>query len=84
MSVRANTAVFDHAYYYEVQLLTPGIMQIGWSTLRTQFNNHNGVGDDDISYAYDGARSLRWHSGSQEWGAQWKAGDIIGTLIDLD
>lgn len=59
-------------------------MQIGWSTLRTQFNNHNGVGDDDISYAYDGARSLRWHSGSQEWGAQWKAGDIIGTLIDLD
>ena len=54
--MRANTAVFSNVYYYEVQLLTAGIMQVGWSTLRTSFSGHDGVGDDNTSYAYDGFR----------------------------
>jgi len=30
VSVRANTAVFKDCFYYEVTLLTDGLMQIGW------------------------------------------------------
>jgi len=37
-SVRANVAVFSGKYYYEVRLLTSGIMQIGWCTLATYFS----------------------------------------------
>lgn len=53
-SVRANTAVFTGRYYYEVKLLTSGLMQIGWCTLATPFMHQNGVGDDDTSFAFDG------------------------------
>lgn len=84
MSIRANTAVFSNVYYYEVQILTSGIMQIGWSTLRTKFSSHDGVGDDMTSYAYDGARCKKWHGSSEEWGQHWSVGDIIGTLIDME
>lgn len=38
-SIRANTGVFSGRYYYEVQLKTSGLMQIGWSTLQTPFNS---------------------------------------------
>lgn len=31
-SIRANTAVFSGRFYYEVLLLTNGLMQIGWSS----------------------------------------------------
>ena len=55
-SIRANTAVFSGRYYYEVRILTAGIMQIGWCTLATPFVYDRGVGDDDTSYAYDGCR----------------------------
>lgn len=43
-----------------------------------------GVGDDDTSYAYDGARVCKWHDVYEDWGENWKAGDVVGTLIDLD
>lgn len=38
-SIRANTAVFANMYYYECQIMTSGVMQIGWSTLETSFTN---------------------------------------------
>ena len=60
-SIRANTAVFSGRYYYEVKLLTAGLMQVGWCTLATPFNLENGVGDDDTSYAYDGFRIKKWN-----------------------
>ena len=82
--MRANTAVFSNVYYYEVQLLTSGIMQFGWSNLRCRFSSHNGVGDDHFSYGFDGARCKKWHGGSEDWGEMWMAGDIIGTMIDLE
>ena len=37
-SIRANTGVFKARFYYEVQLKTNGLMQIGWSTIQTPFN----------------------------------------------
>lgn len=60
-SIKANTAVFSGKYYYEVKLLTSGLMQIGWCTLATPFMMDNGVGDDETSFAYDGYRVLKWN-----------------------
>lgn len=61
VSVRANTAVFKGKYYYEVKLMSSGIMQIGWCTLVTPFSEHIGVGDDKTSFAYDGCRIKKWN-----------------------
>lgn len=83
-SIRANTAVFKNRYYFEVKLMTSGLMQIGWCTLATAFLSDNGVGDDETSYAYDGYRVKRWNRESHTYGEQWAAGDVIGTLINFD
>jgi len=83
-SVRANTAVFAGKFYYEVRLLTSGLMQIGWCTLSTPFSSDNGVGDDDTSFSYDGDRIRKWNAVSESYGEAWAAGDVIGTLMDLD
>ena len=83
-SIRANTGVFSGRYYYEVQLKTSGLMQIGWATLQTPFNSQRGVGDDSTSYAYDGYRVKKWNKDNLAYGEGWSVGDIIGTLIDFD
>ena len=84
VSIRANTGVFSGKYYYEVQLKTCGIMQLGWSTMQTPFNFSRGVGDDNTSYAYDGKRIKKWNGDDLTYGDAWSIGDIIGTLIDFD
>ena len=83
-SIRANTAVFSGRYYYELQLRTDGLMQIGWSTIQTPFSGSRGVGDDLTSYAYDGYRIKKWNRDNLAYGEAWSVGDIIGSLIDFD
>ena len=61
VSIRANTAVFHECFFYEVTLLTDGLMQIGWCSRNTNFSNNNGVGDSPNSYAYDGYRVEKWN-----------------------
>jgi hypothetical protein len=63
-SIRANTAVFKGRYYFEVRIMTAGLMQIGWCTLATPFIADKGVGDDETSYAYDGFRVKKWNQDS--------------------
>ena len=43
VSIRANTAVFSDTFYYEVTLLSDGLMQIGWCSINTTFNSSDGV-----------------------------------------
>lgn len=45
-----------------------------------------GIGDDEFSVGFDGYRMLLWHSEETEVISmpRWKAGDIVGTLIDLN
>lgn len=82
-SIRANTAVFSGRYYYEIKIMTDGIMQIGWCTLATPFVHDRGVGDDSTSYAYDGNRVKKWNEQSWAYGERWAPGDVIGTMIDF-
>ena len=79
-------------WYYEVELLSDGIMQIGWcDTLFIGDDNEgDGVGDDLHSWGYDGKRQQFWHGKSypfksdEEKSSSWKIGDVIGCYVDLD
>lgn len=84
LSIRANNCVFRGKWCYEVQLITNGLMQIGWCQLNTLFTEKEGVGDDSTSYAYDGWRKVTWHGKYNEYGNLWDVGDIIGVCIDLE
>jgi len=44
--------------------MSSGVMQIGWCTLATPFSHENGVGDEETSYAFDGARVKKWNGDS--------------------
>ena len=83
VTVRANVGVFNHKYYYEVKLLTAGLMQIGFCTLQTPFSASRGVGDDKTSFAYDGFRVKKWNHDEIGYGEAWGVGDIIGVMIDF-
>ena len=53
----------EGAWYYEVVLLTDGLMQIGWADEAFQCDplSGQGVGDNEHSWAYDGFRSKKWN-----------------------
>ncbi|CAM9258320.1 unnamed protein product [Chrysoparadoxa australica] len=78
-------------WYYEVTLLTGGVMQIGWACKAFQGSSvtGDGVGDDKHSWGYDGARRRRWNGEADvdeapEYGQAWKAGDVVGCQLDAD
>ena len=75
-------------WYYEVELLTAGCLQIGWAdgsfAGHCQADRGDGVGDGPSSWAYDGWRRYKWHAVATEWGCRWQVGDIIGCAVDMD
>ncbi|KAJ2850775.1 hypothetical protein J3B02_003632, partial [Coemansia erecta] len=65
-SVRMSTGIDSRLggiHRYQVQLLSSGLMQIGWCTEMCMFlpESGEGVGDDSWSLAYDGYRQRKWH-----------------------
>ena len=74
-------------WYYEVELLSGGLMQIGFANDKFVkeyvANSENGVGDDLHSWAYDGNRKRKWNNGSTDYGLLWSTGDFVGCLIDI-
>jgi len=87
-SVAASDLVLKHgSWYYEVSLLTSGLLQIGWATpeFTGSSNDGEGVGDDGYSFAYDGFRQLKWSNGeANRWGRKWKQGDVVCCAVDID
>ncbi|XP_023543397.1 E3 ubiquitin-protein ligase RKP isoform X2 [Cucurbita pepo subsp. pepo] len=83
-SARANACVWSGKWMYEVALETSGIQQLGWATLACPFTDHEGVGDADDSYAFDGRRVRKWNKEAERYGQSWVVGDVIGCCIDLD
>ncbi|KAE8608171.1 hypothetical protein XENTR_v10011418 [Xenopus tropicalis] len=75
-SVRCTFCVDSGVWYYEVTVITSGVMQIGWATKDSKFLNHEGygIGDDEYSCAYDGCRQLIWYNAKR---------DTVGFLLDL-
>ncbi|XP_032830644.2 RING finger and SPRY domain-containing protein 1 [Petromyzon marinus] len=87
-SVRCTFCVDSGVWYYEVMVVTCGVMQIGWATKNSKFLNHEGygIGDDEYSCAYDGCRRLIWYNAKSKPHAHpcWKEGDTVGFLLDLN
>ncbi|CAO3624027.1 unnamed protein product [Cunninghamella blakesleeana] len=91
-SIRATECVKQGRWYYEVLLVTAGIMQIGWCTKRCKFvpEEGYGVGDDQHGFAFDTYRSAVWANGSVIYSQynkekiQCKPGDVLGSYLDLD
>ncbi|XP_025190728.1 RING finger and SPRY domain-containing protein 1-like [Melanaphis sacchari] len=88
-SVRCTFQIDKGTWYYEVTILTSGVMQIGWSTRNSKFVNHEGygIGDDEYSVAYDGCRQLVWHGArctSCVSGRPWREGDTVGCLLQVE
>ncbi|CAM9356733.1 unnamed protein product [Ectocarpus sp. 12 AP-2014] len=71
-------------WYYEVTLLTGGLMQVGWAGPLFQCSptRGQGVGDHMHSWAFDGFRQKRWCVSSAPYGERWRAGDVVGVLLD--
>ncbi|KAF9092316.1 RING finger and SPRY domain-containing protein 1 [Mortierella sp. AD031] len=88
-SIRATKSVTCGKWFFEVALITAGIMQLGWATSHCQFSPEDGtgIGDDLFGFAYDGSRNLIWSSGESEpYGdpEPWRPGDILGFYLDID
>jgi Replication stress response SDE2 C-terminal/SPRY domain/Silencing defective 2 N-terminal ubiquitin domain len=79
---RASSAVL----YWEVAVVTAGLVQVGWATpsFRPNSETGDGVGDCAHSWGYDGSRSIKLHGETPEaFGDQpWKAGDVVGCCYD--
>jgi hypothetical protein len=87
--------------YYELEILdrVGKYPQYGFAAPafeRMLGSSSDGVGDDDKSWAVDGARQLKWHnalawhplghmlcSGKETYPCTWQAGDVIGLACDL-
>lgn len=76
-------------YFYEVELLTDGLIQIGWVNELfdcVSLQVGDGVGDDINSWAYDGNRGKKWNVINNNYGQinnPWKSTDVIGCCIEI-
>lgn len=82
--VGVGLGTVEGRWYYEVTLLTGGLMQLGWAGPSFQCSpiRGQGVGDHMHSWAFDGFRQKRWCVSSAPYGNRWRAGDVVGVLLD--
>lgn len=80
-------------FFFEVELLTNGLMQIGWCDSNFDGGNEeagDGVGDDQFSWAFDGFRQMFIHEGQESEyvvGSNenvWEAGDIVSCCLTVE
>lgn len=91
-SLYANIELKPKGWYYEVVVLSDGILQIGWANENCVFNPEKGigVGDNFNSCGYDGARCKLWNGPSKDivndndYGIEWQSGDVISVLLSWD
>jgi len=75
--------------YFEVELLSGGVQQLGWVRLegfQSSEQQGDGVGDDLHSWAMDGCRGCCWHQGEAVpygpmEGEGWQKGDVVGCAV---
>lgn len=88
LSIKGTTTITYGCWFYEVELMSCGIMQIGWAVQSSVFKSDDGmgVGDDPNSFGYDGCRKLVWTNGepSPYSDKAWKSGDYLGVMFNVD
>jgi len=87
-SAIANYPVKTGKWYYEVELFTNTLFQIGWCTKNFKSDSilsSFGVGDDVNSWAVDLYRNYIWHIHSECYGNDaWNIGGILQVYLDCD
>eukprot|EP00039_Didymoeca_costata_P002295 m.59139 g.59139 ORF g.59139 m.59139 type:complete len:866 (-) comp11222_c0_seq6:86-2683(-) len=87
----ANVSTHSHGlYYYEVIIMSKGVIQVGWATEDCKLvpEKGYGVGDDYESISFDGHRCRAWHGKTNnrntdnDYGVAWSPGDVIGCFLD--
>lgn len=80
-----NCHLVEGRWYYEVEVHSDGIMQIGWadSLFKLSTDSTDGVGDDSHSFAFDGARQMKWNGTNEVFGTSWEPGSIVGCELEL-
>ena len=75
--------------YYELEILDRDDLNPQYGFASPAFErvlgaSEEGVGDDEHSWAVDGARQCKWHNGNEAYPCTWNVGDVIGLACDLD
>ncbi|CAO3687594.1 unnamed protein product [Rhizopus microsporus] len=90
-TIRSTTMMTNRTgvWYYEVMLITSGVVHVGWASPSSQFipEQGYGVGDNMNGFAFDSYRGVLWTSGKAVYPDDnpivCHAGDVIGTLLNL-
>ena len=75
--------------YYELEILDRDDLNPQYGFASPAFErvlgaSEEGVGDDEHSWAVDGARQCKWHNGNEAYPCTWNVGDVIGLACDLN
>ncbi|KAH9392376.1 RING finger and SPRY domain-containing protein 1 [Tyrophagus putrescentiae] len=73
-TVRSKFAINPGTFYFEVTLLTAGVMRIGLATRLMDIERCEAVGDDALSVGLDGFHRVVC--------PPWKVGDVVGVYFD--
>src|SRR5699024_117304 len=81
-TIRSKFEVNSGVYFYEVLLLTGGPVRVGWTSGKADLAAEL---LDKQSICFDGYLQRIWHDGASIVlnEKRWKAGDIVGALLDL-
>ena len=76
-------AVSSGKWYYEVEILSPGSVSVGWAI--TDAAPDSSLGGDESSWGYDGSTEEKINAGIKEsYGKKWAVGDIVGVFLDTN
>ncbi len=89
-TVRSKFTISPGTFYFEVTLLTAGLMRIGLATSRMDIKRCKAVGDDAFSIGLDGfhrvvvmnRREYAYNSTTLQTVPPWKVGDVVGVYFD--
>nr|CAJ20483.1 ATP-dependent RNA helicase, putative [Toxoplasma gondii RH] len=76
--VRGTAPVLAGKYMYEVEILSPGLVRVGWGTRLGKLE----IGKDENSFGYGGTGKKSWNGRFEDYGVQFGAGDVVGCLLD--
>ena len=75
-------AVTTGKWYYEAEILTDGMVRLGWANI--SFLPNFEIGGDDNSFGYDCSVAKKFNGGSSEaFGKPVQIGDVVGVMLDL-
>ncbi|XP_059908188.1 ryanodine receptor 3-like isoform X1 [Gadus macrocephalus] len=80
--VERTYAVRTGKWYFEFEAVTGGDMRVGWA--RPDCKPDLELGTDELAFVFDGYRGHRLNMGSRFFGRSWRAGDVVGCMINME